>query len=133
MHVVNIFPAELFQALADPTRIRIVRLLSTTKDEACLCELVDSLLEPQYKVSRHLKILKHAGLLTAQKDGRWVYHRLIEGQPHLKYLYALVKALPDSDDAFADDIARFRHRMGLRQQGRCRVGIQTPELAVSGA
>ena len=55
----------------------MVRLLAVTKEELCLCEMVDSLLEPQYKLSRHLKILKQSGLLTAQKEGRWVYHRLV--------------------------------------------------------
>ena len=63
MHSINIKPQEIFQALADPTRIRIVHLLAHTGEEACLCELVDSLMEPQYKLSRHLKILRQAGLL----------------------------------------------------------------------
>lgn len=77
MHSINIKPSEIFQALADPTRIRIVRLLAETREEACLCELVDSILEPQYKLSRHVKVLRQAGLLTAEKEGRWVYHRLV--------------------------------------------------------
>ena len=81
MHSINIKPSEIFQALADPTRIRIVRLLAETREEACLCELVDSILEPQYKLSRHVKVLRQAGLLTAEKEGRWVYHRLVEGIP----------------------------------------------------
>jgi len=133
MHLVAIDPPELFQALADSTRLRIVRLLATTREESCLCEMVDSLLEPQYKLSRHLKILRQSGLLTTQKDGRWVYHRLVTGRPYLTRLYATIRVLPDFEGSFAGDLMRFRKRMCLREAGRCRVGIQTPELAIGGA
>jgi ArsR family transcriptional regulator len=79
MHTINVKPQDIFQALADPIRIRIIRLLAQTGEETCLCELVDSLLEPQYKLSRHVKILRQAGLLSAEKEGRWIYHRLVRG------------------------------------------------------
>ena len=132
MHSINIKPQEIFQALADPTRIRIARLLARTGEEACLCELVDGLMEPQYKLSRHLKILRQAGLLTAVKDGRWVYQRLVQGVPHLDRLYDMLKEMPDSDSLFANDLANFQNRMCLREDGRCRVGIQTRALTVEG-
>ena len=131
MHTVAVDFPELFQALADATRLRIVRLLAASKEEVCLCELVDSLLEPQYKLSRHVKILKQSGLLTAQKDGRWIYHRLVDDQPYLAALYIAVTQLPDSRREFAADMARFRARMRLRKGGRCRLGsIQSGELAM---
>ena len=128
MHIVNIQPEFVFQALADPTRIRVLRLLGATREEVCLCELVDSLLEPQYKLSRHLKLLRQVGLLAAEKDGRFVYHRLVMRHGHLRRLYATIRALPDSDGTFAQDLRRFRERMQLRESGRCRIGIQTPSL-----
>ena len=130
MHVVPVDFPQVFQALADSTRLRIVRLLAATKEEVCLCELVDSLLEPQYKLSRHVKILKQSGLLMAQKEGRWVYHRLVDDQTYLEALYAAVAQLPDSRREFAADMARFRARMRLRKAGRCRLGIQSGELAM---
>ena len=132
MHTINIKPQEIFQALADPTRIRIVRLLAESGEETCLCELVDSLREPQYKLSRHVKVLRQAGLLSAEKEGRWVYHRLVEGIPYLDRLHETLKALPDIDGSFARDLENFRGRMCLREAGRCRIGIQTPELAAGG-
>ena len=128
MQLMTIHPETLFQALADETRLRIIRLLATTDEEACLCELVDSLREPAYKLSRHLKILRQAGLLTAQKDGRWVYHRLVSGPPYLDTLYATVRALPDSAQVYQADLARFKERMCLREGGRCRVGILSDDL-----
>jgi ArsR family transcriptional regulator len=132
VHLINIEAATVFQALAEPTRIRIIRLLATTKDETCLCELVDSLLEPEYKLSRHLKILRQSGLLKTQKDGRWIYHRLVNGHRHLTHIYAVMKALPDTDGIFAADHVRFQQRMRLREAGRCRVGIRRSEFAVGG-
>ncbi len=132
MRTINVKPQEVFQALADSTRIRVVRLLAETREEACLCELVDSLLEPQYKLSRHVKVLRQAGLLSAEKEGRWVYHRLVEGVPYLDRLYEALKALPDADGRFAHDVEQFRWRMCLREDGRCRVGIQTTELVEGG-
>ena len=132
MHSINIEPQEIFQALADGTRIRIARLLAQTGDEACLCELVDCLLEPQSKVSRHLKVMRQAGLLSALKDGRWVYHRLVRDMAHLERLYDMLKAMPDSDSVFAKDLVNFQNRLSLREDGRCRIGIQTLALAVEG-
>ena len=129
MHIVNIEPELVFQALADPTRIRILRILASDREEACLCELVDSLLEPQYKLSRHIKILRQAGLLSADRDGRFVYHRLVTRPAHLQALFAVICSLPDTGGAFAADLRRFKGRMRLRESGRCRIGIQTASLA----
>ena len=131
MHAVNIQPELVFQALDDPIRIRVVRVLAVGRDEACLCELVDSLLEPQYKLSRHLKQLRQVGLLSAEKDGRFVYHRLVMRHAHLKRLYAAIRALPDSAATFASDLRRFTERLRLREAGRCRIGIQTPSLVAA--
>ncbi len=133
MHTINVKPQEIFQALAEPTRIRIIRLLAQTGEEVCLCELVDSLLEPQYKLSRHVKILRQAGLLSAKKDGRWVYHRLVRGVHYLELAYDMLRALPDAEGLFAHDLQNFRQRMCLREGGRCRIGIQTASLSAAEA
>jgi len=125
MHSLTIHPEEIFQSLADETRLRVIRLMVMTNEESCLCELVDSLLEPSYKLSRHLKILRQAGLLASQKEGRWVYHRLVMKHEYLEQLYATVRALPDSDGIYSADLKRFRERLCLREGGRCQIGIQS--------
>lgn len=89
-------------------------------------------MEPQSNVSRHLKVLRQAGLLSAVKDGRWVYHRLVRDVAHLERLYEMLKAIPDSDSVFAKDLANFQNRLSLREDGRCRMGIQTMALKVGG-
>src|SRR5512145_172388 len=71
---------EGLKALADETRLRIIRLLLANQTATCVCELVDALEERQYNISRHLQVLEVAGLLEAEKDGRWVYYRVAEPQ-----------------------------------------------------
>ena len=61
------------KALADPTRLRIVQLLEGT-DELCVCEIVDALQIPQYRVSRHLGLLKAAGVVTDWRQGKWMHY-----------------------------------------------------------
>ncbi len=129
MHLLKTQPETIFQALSDPLRIRVIRLLTTTDEEACLCELVDSLLEPEYKLSRHIKILKSSGLLTARKDGRWVYHRLVNGVPYLESLYETINLLSDADGFFRKDLSNFKKRMRIREDGRCQVGIISSDLS----
>ncbi len=66
----------LHQALADATRLRIIRLLLVRP--CCVCELVGALEEPQYKISRHLSVLREAGLVQDEKDGTFAIYRLTD-------------------------------------------------------
>lgn len=66
----------MFRAFADPTRLRLLNLLS--RGERCVCELVDVIGQPQPKISRHLAYLRKAGLVKARREGLWVYYRLAE-------------------------------------------------------
>ncbi len=114
MHTIAVQTESIFQALADGTRLRIVRLMVMTGEETCLCELAETLREPPYKLSRHLKILRQAGLLLSKKEGRWVYYRLAVEPTYLTRLYATVQALPDALNDYHHDLQRFHRR------GRCR-------------
>ncbi len=122
MHYAQISIENVFQALSDLTRIRIMRLLIQNKGEICSCELVDSLQEPEYKISRHIKILKSSGLITAERDGKWIYHALIRDEKFLKTLHRSILEFPDSTGSFEKDQVRFQKRMKLRKAGRCQVG-----------
>jgi len=123
----------IFKALSDPIRLRTLRLMTVNRTKMCVCELVDALEERQYNVSRHLRILLTAGLLGSRKEGRWVYYGLAdEADENAARLNAFIAALGDVDQLFAEDQARFRTRMELRQDGRCRLGILNQELAGQG-
>lgn len=120
MHLVSVGAHEIFQALSDPFRVRMMRLLAVSNEEACLCEFSDSLLEPEYKLSRHLKVIRQAGLLEANKEGRWIYHRLIRKVPFLEHVYEALRKIPDTDGEFRKDLERFSKRLPLREDGRCK-------------
>jgi ArsR family transcriptional regulator, arsenate/arsenite/antimonite-responsive transcriptional repressor len=68
--------ADLFRALGDPARIRIVNLLATTSEPICVCTLVEPLSLSQPTVSHHLKRLADAGLLDREQRGKWAYYSL---------------------------------------------------------
>lgn len=67
----------IFKALADPSRLKIVKLLK--EGELCACELTIALSNSQSTVSHHLSVLKNAGLIKERKDGKWSYFRLSDG------------------------------------------------------
>jgi ArsR family transcriptional regulator, arsenate/arsenite/antimonite-responsive transcriptional repressor len=66
--------ADVFRALADETRLRILSLLRN--GEVCVCHLQGSLRLPQPTISRHLAYLRKAGLAEARREGVWMYYRL---------------------------------------------------------
>ena len=68
--------AELFRALGDPARVRIVNVLATSDEPVCVCELIEPLGLSQPTVSHHLKKLLDAGLLEREQRGRWAYFSL---------------------------------------------------------
>ena len=68
--------AEVFKALADPARVRIVNVLATSGEPVCVCNLISPLGLSQPTVSHHLKKLTDAGLLEREQRGKWAYFSL---------------------------------------------------------
>jgi ArsR family transcriptional regulator len=68
--------AELFKALGDPARVRIVNLVATSSEPVCACHLYEPLGLSQPTVSHHLKKLTDAGLLEREQRGKWAYFSL---------------------------------------------------------
>ena len=67
-----------FAALADPVRLRMLSVLATVPDGAvCACDLSDPIGRSQPTVSHHLKVLKRAGLATAQRDGKNIWYAAV--------------------------------------------------------
>ena len=64
----------VFKALADATRLRILRLLMA--GEVCVCDIHETLKIPQAKASRHLAYLRRAGLVTTRREGLWIHYQL---------------------------------------------------------
>jgi ArsR family transcriptional regulator len=88
-------PVTILSALADPTRLAAMALLSDG-GEHCVCELMKRLGATQSRMSRHMKILREAGLVTDRRDAQWVRYR------RDRAMNAAVAALVDAALAAAD-------------------------------
>jgi len=98
----NIYKA--FKALGEPTRLKIIKMLSV--QSMCVCELSEILDMLQPRVSQHLKILKDAELVKESKEGYWVYYSLDKERLHrlwnqfLAFLDADLKGLEGYEEEF---------------------------------
>ena len=68
--------ADIFRALADPARVRIINVLATSREPVCACELYEPVGLAQPTVSHHLKKLTESGLLDREQRGKWAYFSL---------------------------------------------------------
>ncbi|MDT8319313.1 MAG: metalloregulator ArsR/SmtB family transcription factor [Xanthomonadales bacterium] len=73
-------PEQLFSLLSDSTRLRSLALLAG-EGELCVCELTEALDMPQPKISRHLALLRDAGLVHARREGIWIHYRIAADLP----------------------------------------------------
>ena len=82
--------ADLFKALSDPTRVRIVNLLGSSADPVCVCDINAHFDLSQPTISHHLKKLVSAGVLLREQRGTWAYFSL--NDEALKQLSAVFDA-----------------------------------------
>ena len=101
----------LFKALADTTRLRILALLGN--NEVCVCHIHDSLGLPQPTISRHLAYLRKSGLVAARRDGVWMHYQVSRSvSPVLRgVLAAAVDALRQAP-ATTQDRKQFERSFG---------------------
>jgi ArsR family transcriptional regulator len=67
--------AEVFKALSDPVRLRLLSLIASRDDgEVCVCHLIDAFDLTGPTISYHLKLLRAAGLIDCERRGTWVYY-----------------------------------------------------------
>jgi len=94
---------DLFRAFADPTRLRLLGLLGEWK-EICVCDLCAVLGEAQPKVSRHLGVLREAGLVEARREGKWMFYSLAQARTalHRRLLGCVRSCLGELDELAAD-------------------------------
>lgn len=79
----------VLSALAEPTRLEAMRLLADGS-EHCVCELMQELCATQSRMSRHMQVLKQAGLVLDRRDAQWVRYRINPDLP--QSLVRLVEA-----------------------------------------
>jgi ArsR family transcriptional regulator len=103
--------SRMFKALGDDVRLRIVALLS--HGELCVCHIEEALALTQPNASRHLAILRAAGLVSHQRRDKWVYYRLAP-QPDedcRRHVKALVASFARKD-VLRKDVERLRKARG---------------------
>jgi ArsR family transcriptional regulator len=87
--------AHVFKALGDPTRVRLLSLISATDGgEACICDLTEPVALSQPTVSHHMKLLVDAGLVARQQRGKWAFYRVVD-----RALESVAQALSPNDMA----------------------------------
>lgn len=104
----------VYGALADPTRLRILALL--TDGEVCVCDIHASLGVPQPTASRHLAYLRRTGLVSARRSGVWMHYSLAPlGDPVVaRVVHAALHALTHTQVAEKDQ----RRLQGEKREAR---------------
>ena len=116
----------VMKSVADPTRVRILKLLEG--GEMCVCQIIAVVEFNQSTVSKHLFLLKTAGLVRERRDGKWVHYSL-DGSGESPYARKILKALKGwlNDDPMVE---RDRKREGIaRKLGPmeiCERGMKLP-------
>lgn len=136
---------DIFRALGDPTRLRIIHLLRAM--ELAVGEIAQVVGQSQPRVSRHVRILAEAGLVDRRKEGNWVFLRLGRGAALAPYLALFDQVRPSESEALwqkadlarlaavRDDRARAAEAYfaGLAEQWDAVRSLHVPEAEVEAA
>jgi len=95
--------SEIFKALSEPNRLRIVKMLQ--QRSLCVCEITEILQLAASTVSKHLSILKAVGLILDEKDNKWINYKINPNPDDPGILSALfsVKLLMENDEIIKND------------------------------
>ena len=109
---------QLFKALADRNRLRIVAALNR-HDELCACQITELLQVTGATASRHLSVLQHAGLVESRKEGRWVYYRLTQPGNMAPVGQWLEQTFTESEQ-LQQDAQELERIIGITREALCR-------------
>jgi DNA-binding transcriptional ArsR family regulator len=112
--------AQIFKAIAHPTRIRLLAALRY--GPLCVCQMTVVVELAASTVSEHLAELRNAGLITDRKDGRWVEYRLSDSTPQVEILDPLWHAL-DEDSEVSADAMLLKELRGIPVEQLCGVDL----------
>jgi ArsR family transcriptional regulator, arsenate/arsenite/antimonite-responsive transcriptional repressor len=108
---------KVMKALSDPNRVKIIKMLQ--QRFLCVCEMKAALNIAQPTVSKHLKLLEDAGLVTSEKDGLWVNYRLTDGSscPYAAAVLGNLRHWLNEDTQIADLIEKLP---SIRREDVCK-------------
>ena len=111
----------IFKALSDLTRLKIIWLLLSIDSKISVSEIIDVLEENQYNISKHLRILKNAGLIYEKKEGKWsFYHYRSSNEEFDEAIKKTVLSIPK--ELMVNEVVRCKKRLSMRVDGKCVVG-----------
>lgn len=116
----------VFKALSDITRLKIMWLLFSIDSKISASEIIDVLEENQYNVSKHLRILKNAGLIYEKKNGKWTFYHYRSGNDVFdKTIRKAVLTIPA--EFLVQETDRCTKRLSMRVDGTCVVGAASEQ------
>jgi len=109
----------LTKALSDPRRVRM--LLALEAGELCVCQLAEVFDVSPSTASKHMSVLRQAGLVASRKEGRWVYYRIAEKMEETtREVYdGTLRALANSSEV-VEDANRLRLVLAMSLEELCR-------------
>ena len=110
--------AQVGLAASDRNRLRLIMAL--VGRSLCVCQLTELLSLAPSTVSKHLSVLKQAGLVKQKKDGRWVYHELCECQCSCRPVVDWVRKELARDQQIAQDRVRLKEILAMDLEELCR-------------
>jgi len=107
--------AAILKAFGEDTRLRVLRLIST--QELAVYELVSTLDMPQSRISRHLAVLRHAGLVRDRREGNWIYYRMVSEElaPFAKAVWEAIRSRQRDSEFFPEDLAHLKGTLATRE------------------
>ena len=111
---------KILKALSDKTRTRIIKVLLNRKT-LCVCEIMQALNISQTRASKHLKILKDAGLVTDKKKGLWTDYSIKKTgiKPYARALLKIMDQSVNNDSIVIGDKKRLSKAVKLSNLNRC--------------
>lgn len=95
--------SKVLKVLGDSTRLTMLKQMEA--GEQCACSFVDCFDISQPAISRHLKMLRQAGLLLERRDKQWIHYRLNETSPFYPLVTDLLKQVELTEAACACDVS----------------------------
>jgi len=115
----------IFKALAEETRLRVLRLLQ--HGELCVCDIVAALDMIQPKVSFHLAVLKDAGFIKDRKQGKWVHYRIDDSDMFKRFLLLSILERIDAE-AVKEDEERLKEFLRRKKEKANIVALPDREI-----
>ena len=111
--------AQIFKALGDETRLRIMALL-IDGEELCVCDIMAALNLPQSTVSRHLANLRNVGLVVDRRKGVWMNYRLNQEEiEHASAIFDLLRGILAGLEQSAEDRRHLKEHLEIKKQKEC--------------